>query len=309
MREKRAFLFISLCLVITLFTSFFNVRAQTFQVYGRVVDRGENPVPGLRVIVQRGASVVNDAVTNTEGNYAVSFTAGNPITVTYSSTEWIGTPIQSISGKTTHMITKVVRRVSEAASWTPEEASEVKEALAYFKRYPDIYREEIASYSLVLRELKKKGRQPNKEEVSISHYSLDTQFASIAVMSAVLEKEIGHLAIERGSSDSVKQFGQMLVDSKTQFIDEMMQITSGIGMVLPNQLNAKDQATVTKLSNLSGERFDHEFLKLIQGKLQRDFSLFQRQSERGMHLELKALASRTLLEIQEHLQKAHRLTL
>jgi putative membrane protein len=135
----------------------------------------------------------------------------------------------------------------------------------------------------------------------------DRNFVMEAAMSGMAEVELGRLAVERGSSDAVKQFGQRMVDDHTRANEELMQLVSGLGLALPTTLGAKHRAAVNKMSRLSGAQFDRAYSKQMVADHQKAVSLFQREADRGTHAELKTFAGGKLPALQEHLSMARQL--
>lgn len=134
--------------------------------------------------------------------------------------------------------------------------------------------------------------------------SNDRKFVMEAAMGGMMEVELGRLAVERGSSEGVKQFGQRMIDDHTRANQQLMQIVSGLGVAPPTALDAKHQAMVAKMARLSGAAFDREYMKQMVKDHQKTVALFQREAGRGMQPELKAFASQTLPTLQEHLSMA-----
>lgn len=131
--------------------------------------------------------------------------------------------------------------------------------------------------------------------------STDRQFVMKAAMSDMAEIELGRLAVARGASESVKQFGQRMVDDHTRTSQQLMQIASTAGVMPPSALDPKHTALVAKMSRLSGAEFDRAYAKQMVKNHQEAVALFQRESTRGSHAELKSFAAATLPALQEHL--------
>lgn len=134
--------------------------------------------------------------------------------------------------------------------------------------------------------------------------SNDRNFVSTAAMDSMAEVELGRLAVERGASDGVKQFGQRMIDDHTRANQELTETAAPLGLTPPAALDAKHRARAEKLARLSGAAFDRAYMKEMVSAHQKAVSLFQRQSARGSQPELKAFAARTLPTLQEHLQMA-----
>ncbi len=135
----------------------------------------------------------------------------------------------------------------------------------------------------------------------------DAQFVKEAAMGGMIEVELGKLAQEKASLDSVKQFGKKMVDDHTQANDELKQITAKNGMQVPNALDAKHQARVDKLSKLSGPEFDKAYLKDQLKDHQQDVKEFKMESQNGTDPAIKDYAAKTLPVLQEHLDTVKKL--
>jgi putative membrane protein len=131
--------------------------------------------------------------------------------------------------------------------------------------------------------------------------SADTQFMTRAAMMDMAEIQTGRLAVSQGASESVRQFGQRMIDDHTRTSQQLMQMASAAGFMPPQTLDAKHQAAAAKLSRLTGAEFDRAYMKQMVKDHQEAVSLYQRQSTRGSMPDLRAFASATLPALQEHL--------
>ncbi len=137
--------------------------------------------------------------------------------------------------------------------------------------------------------------------------SPDRDFLMDAAMGGLMEVELGRIAAQKGMSDSVKQFGQRMVDDHSKANEELMSLASSKGVTLPTALDEKHQKDVTKLSAMSGAEFDRAYSKMMLSDHTKDVKEFEKQSTRGADPDLKAFASKTLPTLQEHLQMARSL--
>jgi putative membrane protein len=135
----------------------------------------------------------------------------------------------------------------------------------------------------------------------------DHKFAMEAAMGGVMEVELGKVAAEKGASDEVRQFGQRMVDDHSKANEELARVASAKGMTPPSALDAKHQAAVQKLSALSGEKFDREYVKMMLKDHKKDVAAFEKEASGGLDAELKAFAASTLPTLREHLQMIQRI--
>ena len=134
--------------------------------------------------------------------------------------------------------------------------------------------------------------------------SQDSKFLMDAAMGGLMEVELGNVAVQKASSDAVKQFGQRMVDDHGAANTELMSLGTSKGVTLPTALDEKHQKEVTKLSAMSGADFDRAYMKMMVSDHVKDVSEFEKQSAKGTDPDLKAFAGKTLPTLQEHLQMA-----
>jgi len=134
--------------------------------------------------------------------------------------------------------------------------------------------------------------------------SADTTFAQKAAQGGMAEVKLGQLAVQNGSSDQVKQFGQRMVDDHSKANDELMGLASQENLMLPTSLNAKDQALVDRLQNMKGAAFDKAYMRDMVRDHQQDIADFQKEASGGSDAGLKSFATKTLPTLQEHLRMA-----
>jgi len=123
-------------------------------------------------------------------------------------------------------------------------------------------------------------------------------------MGGLHEVALGKLAVEKGSSDAVKQFGQKMIDDHVKANDELKQIAAAGGVNLPDALDSKHQSRVDKVAKLSGPEFDKAYIKDQLKYHQQNVKEFQQEAQYGSVAEVKNLASKALPTLQQHLELA-----
>lgn len=132
----------------------------------------------------------------------------------------------------------------------------------------------------------------------------DKKFAKEAAIGGMTEVELGKLAVQKASSDAVKQFGQKMIDDHTKANDQLKEIASKEGLTLPQALDSKHQARVDKLGKLSGPAFDKAYMKDAVKDHEKDVSEFKNEAQNGSDPNIKQFATNTLPIIQHHLETA-----
>jgi putative membrane protein len=155
------------------------------------------------------------------------------------------------------------------------------------------------------------GRSPNTprggETSPNSLSSRDSNFVMQAAQTGMLEVQLGRLAVQRGSSAAVKQYGQQMVDEHTQKNQELMQLAMQKGQQVPTEMSSQNKALSDRLSRLSGTSFDAAYKQAMIDSHNQAIALFQAQSQQGQDPELKAWAAQTLPNLQAHLQMVNQM--
>ena len=135
--------------------------------------------------------------------------------------------------------------------------------------------------------------------------SADRKFATTAAMGGMAEVEMARVAVQRATSEAVRQYAQRMIDDHTRANQELMQVLSGKGMAAPAGLDAKHRAMLDKLNRRTGADFDREYIRTAGVKAHQDMAkLFQNEINKGQDADLKSFATRTLPAVQEHLTMA-----
>jgi len=135
--------------------------------------------------------------------------------------------------------------------------------------------------------------------------SMDKKFMMMAATGGMAEIEMARLALQKSSNDSVKQYAQKMIDDHTMAGDELKQLASMKGVMLPMQADAKQMAMMAKMQRLSGMQFDMMYVKEAGVKGHQDMEkLYMKESMSGKDMETKAWAAKTLPTVQMHLQMA-----
>lgn len=106
----------------------------------------------------------------------------------------------------------------------------------------------------------------------------DKMFLRKAAEGGIAEVKFGQLAVQKGSSDDVKAFGQKMVDDHTKLNNEMARVADAMGVMLPKSMNKEDQAEYDKLNALSGNDFDMEYLSFMVKDHHKDLHEFRMEA-------------------------------
>jgi putative membrane protein len=119
------------------------------------------------------------------------------------------------------------------------------------------------------------------------------------------EIDAGQLAVSRSLDDSVKKFGQMMIDEHTTALNELENIADDRNVNLPDTVDAEHRQLKQQLMAMSGYAFDSAY---IQGQIddhQKAISLFESENSNGKEQQVKNYAGKYLPHIRMHLEKAN----
>jgi putative membrane protein len=129
----------------------------------------------------------------------------------------------------------------------------------------------------------------------------DKVFLQKASEGGMAEVQMGRLAAQKGNSSEVKQFGQKMVEDHTKLNEQMKPIAASLGVAAPRHLNKTDQAEFDKLSGLSGDAFDQEYITNMVKDHRKDLHEFRREEAATSNPDLKQAVSQAEQVISQHL--------
>ena len=131
------------------------------------------------------------------------------------------------------------------------------------------------------------------------------KFIKAAIEGNLAEVDVGKLAQEKGKSDAVKKFGQMLETDHAKANDEAKSVAQQVGVEPPSGASVGEKATYLKLKVLSGDTFDKSFANTMVSDHESDIKQYQKAS--GKNDAVGEYAKKTLPTLQKHLQEAKQL--
>ena len=137
--------------------------------------------------------------------------------------------------------------------------------------------------------------------------SRDRTFVMQAGQLSMMEVELGRLAVQRGSSAGVKQYGQEMVEDHTRANQELMQLAMQKKVELPTDMSTQNTALIDRLSGLSGKSFDTAYKQAMIDSHNQAIAVFQAQSKQGQDPDLKAWATQKLPNLQAHLKMVNQM--
>lgn len=130
----------------------------------------------------------------------------------------------------------------------------------------------------------------------------DHKFVMEAAEDGQMEVELGQLAVQKASSEAVKQFGQRMATDHAKAGQELAQLAAGKGVELPKQPARKTRTEKERLAKASGAAFDREYVEMMVKAHEKDVAAFKRESQQAKDPDLKAWVTKTLPTLEDHLK-------
>ena len=119
------------------------------------------------------------------------------------------------------------------------------------------------------------------------------------------EVEAGKIAVNKAQSPEVKADAQRMIDDHTKALTDVTNLAQIKGVTLPTELDAKHKAMAAKLSKMEGEAFDREYMKQAGvNDHTKVHAMLKKDAARAKDPEVKALASKLMPTVEEHLTSA-----
>ncbi|HEX5080101.1 MAG TPA: DUF4142 domain-containing protein [Geminicoccaceae bacterium] len=146
--------------------------------------------------------------------------------------------------------------------------------------------------------------QPQGQGEQAQLAEADMDFAKEAAQGGLMEVRLGELAQQQAKAQSVKDFGQRMVEDHGKANDKLKQIAEQKGIELPQDLPEDAKATYDELQQKSGAEFDQAYMDEMVSDHEKDVAAFEDYVENGQDAELQSFAEETLPTLKEHLEQA-----
>ena len=132
----------------------------------------------------------------------------------------------------------------------------------------------------------------------------DKTFLKSQQETTIAEVALGKVAIERATSEKVRQLATTLVSDHQQVLELNRALSTKLGLPVPEQPSAEQQATAEKIKSQTGAAFDAAYVAAQVEGHTKSVGKAQQQISSGSHPEVKAFATDYLPKAQMHLQHA-----
>jgi len=135
----------------------------------------------------------------------------------------------------------------------------------------------------------------------------DKIFLRKALQGGTAEVQLGKLAVEKASTDSVKSFAQKMVNDHTEMNNAIASLAESKGAIVSTKLTEVGQTEYDKLGKLSGEAFDKEYVSCMVKYHHADLREFRTEAANTNDAELKTALDKAAQIVREHMLLADKL--
>jgi putative membrane protein len=142
--------------------------------------------------------------------------------------------------------------------------------------------------------------------VAFAQEDAESKFLTDAVRGDLAEVKLGELAQERGQSEGIREFGEMLVEDHSSALKKTAELAKDLEVIPPALPSAEQTEKHDALARLSGTEFDQRFAaEMVKGH-QEEIAKYEKQAQSG-DSKVAKLAEDLLPKLKEHLAMAQRL--
>ncbi|RRU92164.1 DUF4142 domain-containing protein [Stutzerimonas xanthomarina] len=129
-------------------------------------------------------------------------------------------------------------------------------------------------------------------------------FVDEASAKGIAEIETAKMALDKGTSEDVKQFAKMMIDDHTKANQELAQLAQAKDLEMSDEATLMDKAKAMILKLRDGENFDEAYANNQVVAHEQTIEMYQDYVEGGENADLKQFAQKTLPKLEEHLKQA-----
>lgn len=133
----------------------------------------------------------------------------------------------------------------------------------------------------------------------------DRQFLEDAIEGSYAEIEGSQLALEKSEDPEVRAFAEHMIKDHSQMAKEGSTFATKKGLTPPDGPSAMQVTEITALKALTGGAFDAMYINRIGvASHEATVEMFEEASKNAQDPEVKAMATKTLPKLRDHLEKA-----
>jgi len=130
----------------------------------------------------------------------------------------------------------------------------------------------------------------------------DAEFLVKAADGRLMDIKEGKLAIQKGTTEDIKEYGRLMVRDQNILLRELKKIANEKQITLPSTISQEKLQGNNELDKLFGEAFDKKFIKMMRIDHSRDVKLFE-GTRNLKDEEIRVFAKNNLPMVQTHLDR------
>lgn len=132
----------------------------------------------------------------------------------------------------------------------------------------------------------------------------DAKFLKEAITGDNSETMLGKLAQDKGKSQGVRDFGKTLSTDHADAKEKAVTLAKSMDVSPPTEAAPEAQKEEKKLSGMSGDAFDQEFVNYMIDDHKKDIAEFSKEAKNSKNEKVAQLAKDTLPTLKKHLDIA-----
>lgn len=133
----------------------------------------------------------------------------------------------------------------------------------------------------------------------------DQQFVDFAAQTDMVEANLAQLAQDAASSQTVKQYGQMLVTDHTADYKKLQGLASEANVTVPDAIDAEhNKMTIAPFQKLKGKQFDARYLHEMVSGHKKAIDTYKKEADDATSPVIKTYAQDAIPVLQKHLDDA-----
>jgi putative membrane protein len=133
----------------------------------------------------------------------------------------------------------------------------------------------------------------------------DQQFVDMAAQTDMVEANLGQMAQDAASSQSVKQYAQMLVTDHTADYKKLQSLAMQANVTVPTGIDAAHyKMMIAPFQKLKGKQFDTRYTREMVAGHTKAIAAYKKEADSATSPDIKSYAQDTIPTLQKHLDDA-----
>lgn len=132
------------------------------------------------------------------------------------------------------------------------------------------------------------------------------EYARRQAQGELFEIAVSQLILDKSEDQGVRAFAEQMVAAHTASLEKLRAAAGTYAAILPSALDSTQQIALFRLENMSGMKFNLEYMQLQMDGHKQALELNKRYAASGSDASLRQYAAGAVLVIQDHLSMAQK---